>query len=138
MSSISCDEEARVDGSDADPSMVARRVLAVLGLLALPALTGCAGLADGFSGYQSGWRHAEVLAVGRADEIQGVGMTDCRLSTVVPDTAGSTFALLTYRQGNRPHRHIVRLESDTTVVRGDRVLANVQTCGLPTYVDRSK
>jgi hypothetical protein len=106
------------------------RITAVTALLALG---GCAGLGQEFMNFQRGWRTGEVVAVGRADQIEEKGYTDCRRHAEAAELKASQYAALTYRLGQRQHWHIVIVRSDAAIVPGDRVLANVESCELPIY-----
>lgn len=109
------------------------RIKAILVACALFGLAGCAGTKQKFDNFQRGWRNAEVLSVGRAEQIDGSGYTDCRRDASPAETATSRYAVLSYRLGHRPHRHIVKLNTEAPVLPGDMVFANVEVCGLPIY-----
>lgn len=106
---------------------------AILGVCMLLGLAGCAGTGQQFDSFQRGWRNAEVLSVGRAEQINDSGYTDCRRGASAAENEVSRYAVLAYRLGHRPHRHIVKLSTETTVLPGDMVFANVEVCGLPIY-----
>lgn len=99
----------------------------------LLALGGCAGFAQKFSDFQRGWRTAEVVAVGRADQIAQKGYTDCRRTDGAAELQASRYAALTYRLGQRQHWHIVKTSPDAAFAPGDMVVANVENCELQIY-----
>lgn len=109
------------------------RATAVLGVCMLLGMSGCAGTGQQISDFQRGWRKAEVLSVGRAEQITDSGYTDCRRGASAAETEASRYAVVVYRLGHRTHRHIIRLSAEAPVAPGDMVFANVEVCGLPIY-----
>lgn len=99
----------------------------------LLALAGCAGWGQKFQDFQNGWRTAQVVEVGRADQIERRGYTDCRRSSDAAQLEGSRYAALTYRLDQRQHWHIVKVGPDVSIAAGDMVVANVESCELPIY-----
>lgn len=99
----------------------------------LLALASCADLGQEFKNFQRGWRTAEVVAVGRADQIENKGYTDCRRTADAAERQTSRYAALTYRLGQRQHWHIVKVSPDVAISPGDVIVANVESCELPVY-----
>lgn len=99
----------------------------------LLAVAGCAGLGQEFKNFQRGWRTAEVVAVGRADQIENKGYTDCRPTADAAERQTSRYAALTYRLGQRQHWHIVKVSPDVAIFPGDVIVTNVESCELPIY-----
>lgn len=97
------------------------------------ALGGCAAMGQEIKDFQSGWRTAEVVAVGRADQIVQKGYTDCRRNAERYELQASQYAALTYHLGTRQHWHIVKVSPGAEIAPGDRVRANVEQCNLPLY-----
>lgn len=98
---------------------------------ALSALTACASFVQEVRDYQDGWRTAQVLEVGTAAEIAPGGLTDCRLTASAEQITSSRFAVLTYRVSGFWHRHVVIVDGNPFVARGDKVFTNVVRCGTP-------
>lgn len=109
--------------------------LAIPAVLCVTLLTlgGCAGLGQEFASFQRGWRTGEVVAVGRADQIEEKGYSDCRRNADATELEASRYAALTYRLGQRQHWHIVKVSPDVAIAPGDMVMANVESCELPIY-----
>lgn len=101
----------------------------VFGLASLATLAACTTFAQGVSEFQAGWRTAEVKSLGKAAELTGGAITDCRVSASKAQLASSRFALVSYRMaGGRPHSHIVLVDDSALVAVGDTVYTNVIRC----------
>lgn len=101
----------------------------VLGIVGLASLSACTAFVKEVSEFQSGWRTAEVKSLGKAAELAGSGLTDCRATASEMQLASSRFALLSYRMaGGRPHSHIVIVDDSAVVAVGDTVYTNVMRC----------
>lgn len=121
-------------GLSATPFTRGQRVLfRITAMTTLLVLGGCAGLGQEFMSFQRGWRTGEIVAVGRADQIEERGYSDCRRDADAAELKSSQYAALTYRLGQRQHWHIVKVSPDAVVFPGDRVAANVESCHLPIY-----
>lgn len=83
------------------------------------------------SEFQTGWRTAEVVEIGGASQIRARGITDCRTTASAEQLASSRFAVVTYRVGRLRHAHIVIVDDNSLVARGDTVFTNVSRCGTP-------
>lgn len=107
------------------------RRAALAGLIGLTAfsLLGCTTTYREFIAFQEGWRTAEVFEVGAADTLQRRGLTDCRTSATADELQTRQFASVGYRMAGRPHVHIVILDTDSLVRRGDYLTLNVLQCG---------
>ncbi|MBU1357586.1 MAG: hypothetical protein KKC85_01490 [Gammaproteobacteria bacterium] len=102
-----------------------------LSCLALLGLTSCTSFIEDVRDYQAGWRTAEVMEVGFATEIASSGLTDCRATASTKQITSSRFAVLAYRASGFRHRHVVIVEDNPSVARGDMVFTNVFRCGTP-------
>ncbi|WP_454902670.1 hypothetical protein [Variovorax gossypii] len=97
-------------------------------------LTGCADFYRQHRDFQDGWRTGEIVEIGRANEIQRGGRTDCRKTASADELAVQRFAILLDRSTGQRHAHIVMLDPATSVELGDIVSTNVVRCGTPVRV----
>ncbi|ODU14543.1 MULTISPECIES: hypothetical protein [Variovorax] len=97
-------------------------------------LTGCADFYQQHRGFQDGWRTGEIVELGRANEIQRGGRTDCRKTASADQLAVQRFAILIDRSTGRRHAHVVMLDPATSLELGDIVSTNVIRCGTPIRV----
>lgn len=103
----------------------------LLGLAISAGLTGCADFFEQHRVFQDGWRTGEIVELGRANEIQRGGRTDCRKTASADELAVQRFAILVDRSTGQRHAHIVMLDPATSIELGDIVSANVVRCGTP-------
>jgi hypothetical protein len=89
-------------------------------------LTGCADFYQQHRGFQDGWRTGEIVELGRANEIQRGGRTDCRKTASADQLAVQRFAILIDRSTG--------LDPATSLELGDIVSTNVIRCGTPIRV----
>ncbi len=97
-------------------------------------LAGCADFYRQHRDFQDGWRTGEIVEIGRANEIQRGGRTDCRKTASADELAVQRFAILVDRSAGRRHAHIVMLGPATSLELGDIASTNVVRCGTPIRV----
>jgi hypothetical protein len=81
----------------------------ILGVALSAGLTGCVDFYRQSRDFQDGWRTGEIVEIGRANEIQRGGRTDCRKTASADDLAVQHFAVLVDRSTGQRHAHIVML-----------------------------
>lgn len=111
-----------------------RLVVLLLAGMVLIGLASCSSFVRDVSDFQTGWRTAEVVEIGSADEIKAQGVTDCRTTASAEELASSRFAVVTYRMGRTRHAHILLVDARSVVARGDTIYTNVLRCGTPLEV----
>ncbi|MEJ8855900.1 hypothetical protein WKW79_15060 [Variovorax robiniae] len=111
-------------------ALAERRGLWILGVCLAVALPGCGAFIEESQAFKEGWRTAEIVEIGSANEIKLAGTTDCRKSASAAELATQRFVALRYRLGGRNHTHIVPIGGEN-FKPGDRVYTNVLVCGTP-------
>ncbi|WP_101493971.1 hypothetical protein [Variovorax sp. RO1] len=109
-------------------------VIGILGVAICASLTGCADFYRQHREFQDGWRTGEIVEIGRANEIQRGGRTDCRKAASAEDLAVLHFAVLVDRSTGQRHAHTVMLDLAASIELGDIVSTNVVRCGTPIRV----
>lgn len=102
---------------------------AALTLMVVPALQGCASLAEERARFVQGWRPGRIVQIDTGTAVRAHSWKDCR-SEVSPQTAAtSRYAVVRYSEA--PSRYAYRvapLPHDGTFGIGDRVQVNIDDC----------